>query len=291
MKIIKYGFFFFFLALPIVGIGNQNDEKGFLYTSDHSINQKTKSSEVKYEFPKRYSYQLIARYPHDTSAFTQGLVFYNDNLYESTGLLGESGVRKINLNEGRVLIKTQLPDIYFGEGLTIFNHQLIQMSWKTGKVFFFHPETLHLIKKMNLEKEVWGSTTIENQLVISDGSSVLFFLDPENFNMNKRLHIVLHNKEITGLNELEYVEGYLYANIWPTNCIVKIDPNNGRVLGWLDLSALVPTNYKLPESAVLNGIAYQKKTKHVFITGKFWPFIYEIKLDLLTPQKEEILCQ
>ena len=224
------------------------------------------------------SYQIIARYPHDTSAFTQGLVFYKDNLFESTGLLDKSGVRKVNFNSGKVLLKTQLPDIYFGEGLVLLNNQLIQMSWKSGKVFFFQPETLKLIKRQRIEKNVWGSTVINGNLLLSDGSSNLFFIDSENLSINKTLKITINNKELSGLNELEYVKGYVYANVWPTSCVVKIDPVSGNVVDWFDLSKLYPTDYQLSDSAVLNGIAYHKQKNHFFVTGKFWLYLYEINL-------------
>ena len=225
-----------------------------------------------------FNYQIIARYPHDTSAFTQGLVFYKENLFESTGLLDKSGVRKINVTDGKLLLKTDISDIYFGEGLALVDHQIVQMTWKSGKVFFFQPETLELIKKLTFENDAWGSTTINDELVISNGSSNLLFINPKNLSINKTLKITLHNKEISGLNELEYAEGYIYANVWPSPCIVKIDPDSGSVVGWLNLSKLYPDAYQLPDSAVLNGIAYHKQKKHFFVTGKFWPYLYEINL-------------
>ncbi len=225
-------------------------------------------------------YQLIARYPHDVKAFTQGLVFYQDRLFESTGILGHSAVRILDLGSGEILKTSQLPDIYFGEGLSVYNHQLLQMSWKTGKVFFFHPETLKLISTRHLDKEVWGSTVINDTLVISDGSSKLLYIDPVTLNIKTLISVTMQKQEIKGLNELEYAHGYLYANIWPTPCIIQIDPINGQVTGWLNLAGLVPdaTQYHLPDNAVLNGIAFSRQKNHFFVTGKYWPFIYEIKI-------------
>lgn len=271
MNYVKHSLFLFILTLSMASSAKQKPNQCFL-------TDKTNADKVIPTQTQSHRYQVIARYPHDKSAFTQGLVFYKENLYESTGLLGKSGVRKINLNNGQPLNKTHISDIYFGEGLTIFNHQLVQMSWKSGKVFFFNPETLALIKQLNFAKEAWGNTVINNQLLISDGSSNLLFINPENFNINSILKITMHDQEISGLNELEYAEGSIYANVWPSSCIVKIDPASGKVTGWLDLSGLLPKKYPLPESAVLNGIAYQKQTRHFFVTGKFWPYIYEIKL-------------
>jgi glutamine cyclotransferase len=279
MNIIRPGLFLLILTLPTASTGSQNLSQDFLCQADHFANQKAEAEKASsVVFPRLYSYQLVARYPHDSSAFTQGLVFYKENLFESIGLLDKSEVRKVNINDGEILLKTDTPDIYFGEGLALLKHQIVQMSWKSGKVFFFHSETLALIKKLNFGKEVWGSTTINGQLVLSNGSSNLLFINPENLSINKTLKITLNNKELSGLNELEYAEGYIYANVWPTHCIVRIDPVNGKVLGWLNLSKLYPDEYQLPDSAVLNGIAYDKQKKHFFVTGKFWPYLYEIKL-------------
>jgi len=263
--------------LPITCISSQNSDQVSFCLTGIFIDQKAKSKQTEIMLSGGNNFQLIARYPHDTSAFTQGLVFYKGNLFESTGLLNKSAVRKINIADGKVLLKTQIPDIYFGEGLTVLNNQIVQMSWKSGKVFFFHSETLDLIKKINIEMDVWGSTTIDGQLVISNGTSYLFFLSPETLSIDKTLKITLNNREISGLNALEYAEDYIYANVWPSHCIVKINPDSGRVMGWLNLAKLYPDDYQLPGSAVLNGIAYHKQYKSLFVTGKYWPYLYQIK--------------
>lgn len=266
--------FLFILTLSLSNIGTASEQCFSHLLTTQNKNNGTAITAL----PEQFDFQVVGRFPHDPSAFTQGLVFYKEFLFESTGLLNKSAVSKINVKNGNLLLKTHIPDIYFGEGLTVLNHQIVQMSWKTGKVFFFHPETLSLIKKQDFEMDVWGVTTINNQLVISNGSSNLLFLSSENLSINKTLKITFHNMEILGLNELEYVEGYIYANVWPTNCIVIIDPINGSVLGWLNLSNLYPTEYQLPDSAVLNGIAYHRQNKNLFVTGKFWPYLYEINL-------------
>jgi len=260
---IRPSAFLFLLLLPAISSSEQISEQCF---ADHSITSPPDS------------YQVIARYPHDPLAFTQGMVIYNDSLFESTGLLHKSEVRKINITEGELLLKTDITDIYFGEGLTLLNQQLVQMSLKSGKVFFFDPETLILIKRMTFGQDVWGSTTVNNQMLISNGTSNLMLINPQNLSINKTIKITLNNKALSGLNELEYAEGYVYANVWPTPCIVKIDLVNGKVLSWFNLSKLYPDKSQLPLSAVLNGIAYHQQTKHFFVTGKFWPFLYEIKL-------------
>lgn len=279
MKITGSSFFLLLLALPMVCVGSQKSKQFFLCPAAQEINHKPEEDKTKLAVPRPYYYQLVARYPHDTSAFTQGLVFYKEMLYESTGLLGKSEVRKININNGKVLLKTHLSDIYFGEGVSVLNHLIVQMSWKIGKIFFFHPETLELIKKMNFDNDVWGSTTMNEQLLISNGSSNIFFISPETLSIKKTLNVTLNSKEVVGLNELEYADGYIYANVWPSHCIVKVDPDTGKVVGWINLSKLYPDSdeQSMPESAVLNGIAYDKQKQHFFVTGKFWPYLYEIK--------------
>ncbi len=227
-----------------------------------------------------YGFKVIRRLPHDSQAYTQGLVLYQNNLYESTGILGKSTVRKIDMSNGAVLRESDISDVFFGEGLSVHDKQLIQMSWKTGKIFYFDPDLLKRLKTRFWDKEVWGSAFIENQLLVSDGSSSLFFVDPERLIVDRTIKITFGRQEIYGLNELEYVEGYIYANIWPTSCIVKIDPSQGNIIGWVDLSALSADleHYHLPADAVLNGIAYQQQTRHFIVTGKYWPFYYEIQL-------------
>jgi len=275
MNFISFLLFLIILVLPVMSISIPLSDRCF---TDPLLMGKPDPIGILNTSFEADGYQLITRYPHDTSAFTQGLVFYEGNLFESTGLLHKSGVRKINLNNGQSIVKSQVPDIYFGEGLTLLNHQIVQMSWKSGKIFFFHPETLDLIKKLNLEQEAWGSTTINGQLVISNGTSNLFFINSENLSLNKMVKITWHNKEISGLNALEYAEGYIFANVWPGHCIVKIDPDSGIVKGWLNLSKLVPDKHQVSDMGVLNGIAYDKQKRHFFVTGKFWPYLYEIKL-------------
>lgn len=277
MDVFWFGFYLI-LVLPLICSANEKADQEFLCSMVQTEHQKKQLIKTDLLDAELNQYQIVARFPHDTSAFTQGLVFYQDNLYESTGLINKSEVRKLNVNNGKVLLKTDIKDIYFGEGLALINKQLVQMSWKSGKVFFFNVETLGLIKTLSFDKEVWGSTAVNGQILISDGSSTLFYLDPDNLSTNKVLNISYKKQEISGLNELEYIENYIYANVWPTHCIVKIDPISGEVLGWLNLSKLYPVEEPLPDSAVLNGIAYDKQKKHLFVTGKFWPYLYEIKL-------------
>ncbi len=226
---------------------------------------------------KQQKYQVVARYPHDATAFTEGLVFYGDTLYESTGLLGASSVRKVVFKTGQILEKRALDDRYFAEGITVFNHQLIQLTWKneTGFVYQFNP--LQVIQQFYFSGEGWGNTVFNNQLVISNGSSFLQFFPAVNHRMTQVIQVKEKNYAITGLNELEAVQGAIYANVWPTNCVAKIHPQTGRVQSWLDLSALAAENH-LSKASLLNGIAYYQKNGHFFVTGKYWVYLYEIRL-------------
>ena len=242
--------------------------------------EKVAGPPLQYHSITPYSFKIFRRLHHDMRAFTQGLVYYHGYLYESTGILGKSTVRKIDLASGAVLQESVLSDMFFGEGLLVYDNQIIQMSWKKGKIFYFDPVTLRHLKTRFWDKEVWGSSFIDDQLVISDGSSRLFFIDPVSLQVSRTIKVRIDEQEISGLNELEYVEGFIYANVWPTNCIVKIEPVQGDIVGWVNLSMLVPDqeHYHLPEQAVLNGIAYLQQNKHFIVTGKYWPFFYEIIL-------------
>ena len=223
------------------------------------------------------SYPLIAQDPHDPKAFTEGLLFHEGYLFESTGLLGRSELRKINFLTGKSIHSRPVPDMFFAEGLTVLNGELIQLSWKLGQAYVYQPENLNLIRQFSFPGEGWGITTLKEQLVISDGSSLLKFLDSSNLQLTHSLRVTDQGHDVNGLNELETVDGWLYANVWPSPCIVKINPENGQVQGWLNLSLLSPATDNDWHTA-MNGIAYDPKSKHFFITGKYWPSLYEIKL-------------
>ncbi|MGR9099355.1 MAG: glutaminyl-peptide cyclotransferase [Gammaproteobacteria bacterium] len=266
-----------FLSIYFCGFSAGNAaEKGFCDDGPPAEAAAESSSSGQQIGPGRLRYRVIARHPHDRRAFTQGLAFFRESLYESTGLLGESGVRKLNLRAIERTVKNQPTEIYFGEGLAVFNGQLMQMSWKSGKIFLFDPETLEVKNQFRIDREVWGLTVINNRPVISDGTSTLYFLNPETFAVSRSVAVTMQAIEISGLNELEYAGGYIYANVWPSDCIVQINPVDGRVEGWVNLSGLHPKNERATQAAVLNGIAYDQRTKHFFVTGKYWPFIFEI---------------
>jgi len=215
-------------------------------------------------------------YPHDTTAFTQGLVYDNGILYESTGGFGDSSLRKINLEGGTILQQLNLPN-YFCEGLTIINNNLIQLTWKSQIGFIYDKETLALIGNFSYQTEGWGLTFDGNKLIMSDGSSKLIFLDPLTYQKVGEVNVLDGNTPITSINELQYINGDIYANIWLTQKIAIINPQTGQVKGWIDLTGISQHPVTNPDS-VLNGIAYDQQTNRLFVTGKNWSNLYHIEL-------------
>ena len=223
-------------------------------------------------------YEVVARYPHDRNAFTQGLTFYQGELYESTGLRGRSSVRKLDLKTGQVLETRRLDSSLFGEGLTAADHRLVQLTWQSGSAFIYAPDGLRKTGSFTFSGEGWGIVDIEGQLVISDGSSWLKFINPGDYQQTGSLQVTHRGQPIEGLNELEQVNGLIYANIYPGDCIAMIDPQSGQVVGWIDLGGLMPLSQRKNGTAVANGIAYNPENGYLFVTGKLWPYIYQLKL-------------
>ena len=225
---------------------------------------------------KQRTYRILKRYSHDEEAFTQGLVFHNDALYESTGLLGQSEVRKLDIKTGKTEHSNKLKKYFFGEGISIANDQLVQLTWKSEHVFVYDTKQLDYIKDFKFNGEGWGITAIDDQLLISDGSATLKWLDDE---AGKRadIHVSENGVAIQGLNELEYADGFIYANVWPGDCIAQIDPADGEVHAWINLSGLYPETSRPHWTAILNGIAYHRDSETFFVTGKYWPYIYELE--------------
>ncbi len=232
---------------------------------------------------KQYTYKIINRIPHDEKAFTQGLAFYKNKLYESTGLLGQSSVRKLDSKTGKITQENKLDKIFFGEGISINNQQLVQISWKSERIFIYDVEQLTYIDDFKFNGEGWGITSIDEQLLISDGSSTLRWLSHKNKRQkNKKLTNSIRVNEngtaVRGLNELEYANGFIYANVWPSDCIAQIDPLTGNIRSWINLAGLYSEKSRPDWTAILNGIAYKKDTNNFFVTGKYWPYIYEIEI-------------
>ena len=226
----------------------------------------------------KHSYQIVAAYPHDTGAFTQGLVFADGKLYESTGQEGRSSLREVDLQTGRILKKVDIPEQFFGEGITLLNGKIYQLTWQHQVGFIYNSQTLEKIGEFNYTGQGWGITNDGRSLIISDGSNRLRFLDPDSFRVTKTIAVTDGRTPVNELNELEYVNGEIYANIWHDQRIVTIDPQNGRVTGWIDLTGLLQPGAVQDEEAVLNGIAYDQAGKRLFVTGKLWPQLFEIKL-------------
>lgn len=223
-----------------------------------------------------YPYHEVNRFPHDTNAFTQGLLYVDDKLYESTGLHGQSTLREVDLLTGAVRKGLSLPGDLFGEGLTLWNDKLIQLTWRSGLALFFDKNTFQFEKKLRYRTEGWGLTHNDKHLIMSDGSAHLYFLDPETFEVQGRLTVRDKGEAVTYLNELEYIKGEIYANVWQTTRIARINPKTGQVLSWIDLSKLAAPYQGKKGMNVLNGIAYDKKNARLFITGKRWPYLFEI---------------
>jgi glutaminyl-peptide cyclotransferase len=224
------------------------------------------------------SYQIVHVYPHDATAFTQGLVFVNGMLYESTGLQGQSTLRMVELTSGRVLQKHDLAAKYFGEGLTDWQSQLIQLTWQSHVGFVYDAFSFRILRTFTYPWEGWGLTHDSRHLILSDGSSTLHLLDPSTFKPVGDIQVTADGQPVQNLNELEYIHGEIYANLWETNRIARISPATGKVVEWIDLSGLRPPSVRQNDNAVLNGIAYDSQNDRLFVTGKLWPNLYEIKL-------------
>ncbi|GAB4338943.1 MAG: glutaminyl-peptide cyclotransferase [Desulfobulbaceae bacterium] len=225
-----------------------------------------------------WGYRVVASYPHDPDAFTQGLVISEGVLYEGTGLNGRSSLRRVDLETGRILKLHPLPSIFFGEGVTVFGDRIIQLTWKAGIGLVYDRDSFLLLENFSYEGEGWGLTHDTTHLIMSDGSSVLRFLDPQTFQEVKRIRVKDGEREITSLNELEYVRGSIYANVWKEDRIAVIEPGSGRVTAWLDLSGILagPRRGEGGEE-VLNGIAYDAREDALYVTGKLWPTLFRIE--------------
>ena len=225
------------------------------------------------------SYQIVNAYPHDDNAFTQGLVYYDGELYEGTGLYGDSSIRRVDLDTGKVLQKTDLNDKFFGEGITLFDDQIIQLTWLSNTGFVYDSESFEKLQEFTYPTEGWGLTHDGDNLIMSDGSDTLFFLDPETFKEVKRISVSDQNEPVENLNELEYINGEIFANVWMSDRIARISPQTGQVVGWIDLSGLRNPSLATNQDAVLNGIAYDIENDRLFVTGKLWSELFEITID------------
>lgn len=228
----------------------------------------------------RYHYRVINTYPHDHNAFTQGLIYHEDVLYESTGKWGQSSLRQVDLETGQILRIHHLPARYFAEGMTVWQNKIIQLTWRSKIGFVYNLKNFAPLTHFIYPREGWGITDDGEKLIMSDGTDKLHFLNAETFETIGFIAVRDQNIPIAKLNELEYIEGEIFANVWMSDLIARISPQTGQVLGWIDLTGLKSLLSKTthPKPNVLNGIAYDKIRERLFVTGKFWPQLFEIQL-------------
>ena len=232
---------------------------------------------------KQVSYEIVNTYPHDAECYTQGLVYEAGTLYESCGLYGQSRLRVVKLESGKSVREIDVPEKYFAEGLVLLDDVLTMLTWKEGTAFFYDPSKLKELGSFNYSTEGWGLTTDGQSLIMSDGSNTLYWLDPKTGLVVKELHVMLDGHPMQNLNELEFVNGEILANVYLTDLIFRIDPESGEVLSQIDLSGLMPEGNKSNHGEVLNGIAWDKEAGRLFVTGKHWDKLYEIKLIPVLP--------
>ena len=228
--------------------------------------------------PELYSYRVINMYPHDINAYTQGLVYHDGYFYESTGVEGESTLRKVEVETGNVLKIHNLESKFFGEGLVVYDGRLFQLTWTNNVGFVYDMQSFEEIKRVHYTTQGWGLTSNGRELIMSDGTNKLYFLEPEYFTVVSSIEVYDDKSQVWQLNELEYINGEIWANIYTTDRIARIDPSTGKVLAYIDLTGILPDEYHHPELAELNGIAWDEDNERLFITGKNWPRLFEIEL-------------
>jgi glutaminyl-peptide cyclotransferase len=224
------------------------------------------------------TFRVLHTYPHDPQAWTQGLVYVDGHLYESTGINGRSSLRMDDLETGRVLQTAPVPAKYFAEGLAAWGSTLIQLTWQSHIAFVYDRFSFRQLRTFHYDGEGWGLTQDGKNLIMSDGTAILRFFDPRTFREVRRVLVTDRGTPVTQLNELEYVRGEIYANVWHSDRIARISPATGRVLGWIDLAGLLPVDQRSDPEAVLNGIAYDAVHNRLFVTGKLWPKLFEIQV-------------
>jgi glutamine cyclotransferase len=225
-----------------------------------------------------YTYKVIHTYPHDPLAFTQGLVFADAALYESTGLRGESTLRRVDLQTGKPLQVRELSALHFGEGLVVYGNRIVQLTWTSNIGFVYDKRSFELLRTFRYPNEGWGITHDGTRLIMSDGSATLTFWDPETFEEIGSIVVRAGGRPVTSLNELEYIKGEIYANIWQSDVIARISPETGEVVAWVDLTGILSAQDRWQGVDVLNGIAYDVGSERLFVTGKRWPKLFEIEL-------------
>jgi glutamine cyclotransferase len=224
------------------------------------------------------SYTLVKTWPHDRGAFTEGLVFWEGLLIESTGLNGHSTLRKVDLETGLVRQEIKLPEQYFGEGIAVLDGKIFQLTWQSHRGFIYDLKSMKPEGEFSFTGEGWGLTTDGRSLIMTDGTNRIRFLDPATFQVTRTIDVFAHGQPVEKLNELEYVKGELYANVWQTEFVLRIDPANGRILDAIDFVGILPPADHAGDTDVMNGIAYDARDDRLFVTGKNWPKLFEVKV-------------
>ncbi len=271
MKFVYSLFFSLLMLLSSCGGTNVPTTVQIVSTTDTSVSAE----------PQLYTYEIVKTYPHDPKSFTQGLVFDNGVFYESAGLnaaySGHSSLRKVEVTTGKLLKLIDVPEPYFAEGLALFDGKLFQLTWQHQKGFIYDRDTFAARGEFKYSGEGWGLTHDGKSLILSDGTHQLRFLDPTTFQEQRRISVYDRDGRVDELNELEYVKGEIFANIWQEDRIVRVDPKDGKILGWIDLRGL-KAKQDNPDAEVLNGIAYDVAQDHLYVTGKKWSKLFEIRL-------------
>jgi len=227
---------------------------------------------------QRLLFEVVNSYPHDPTSFTQGLLWHDGGFYESTGQYGQSKLRRLEFPSGKVLKEIKLSPELFGEGLALVDSKLIQLTWQSQRGFVYDLNTFKVEREFSYSTEGWGLTYDEKNLILSDGSSDLFYFDPQTFKTVRKLSVRMNGQPVTELNELEFIEGEIWSNVWQRDLILQIDPSTGEVKSFLDLKGILAPSDKSGTENVLNGIAYDREHKRIFVTGKLWPRIFEIRI-------------
>lgn len=247
-------------------------------SNDQSGTTANKPAAASQERAKQLSYEIVANYPHDPSSFTQGLLWHQGGFYEGTGQYSRSKLRRLEFPSAKVLKEVSLSPELFGEGIARIDNRLYQLTWTNHRAFVYDLDSFQVVQEFAYDTEGWGLTYDGTSLIMSDGSSDLIYLDPRTFKPTRRLAVTMNNRPVTELNELEFIDGEVWANVWQTDLIMRIDPATGRVTSFLNLSGILPASMRTGSEDVLNGIAYDAEKKRVFVTGKLWPRIFEIKI-------------
>ncbi len=270
-------------AVPLVAVGFFAVATGFAACNKEASGSgagadQTRGGEAPPVRTPTYIAEVLQSWPHDTEAYTQGLLFDNGKLFESTGLVGKSSIREVDLVSGRVLRRKDVPEPYFGEGIVIVGNDLFEITWTSGEAFVYDAKTFEKKTQFKYEGEGWGLTTDGTSIVMSDGTAAIRFRDPKTFAVTRSITVTDNGTPVPQLNELEWVKGEIWANVYQSDQIARIDPATGHVTGWIDLAGLLPLIDRTGKEDVLNGIAYDAKTDRYIVTGKLWPKMYEIRL-------------